>query len=311
MTITLTTTDNQKITSKNDTSPKVNIGPCEDILRSVYNIGEEQKLYMFKKDIPQKDMDIPKIEYDIYCKLNGSNLIQLNLSYCSNVKAELSVYVILKRSIEKQNTSSGYFNDICYILDNGTYIPREDRKKEYLEGNNAVCQDGCDFSDYDYTTFRAKCLCDIKGSSSSFAFMNINKDKLFGNFVNIKNIANFNILKCYNKLFSKKGIKNNLGSFIILPIIIFHIICIILFYSKNFNVIEDKIKDIIFGITNWKLVKEDERAKKLQIKLEKERLRKAMKEKKEREERKEEEAIRSLGMFLSFSFSSSSFSSSG
>ena len=65
--------------------------------------------------------------------------------------------------------------------------------------------------------------------------MNIDKDKLFGNFVNIKNIANFNILKCYKQLFSIKGIKKNIGAFIIIPIIIFHIICIVLFYKKNLS----------------------------------------------------------------------------
>ena len=104
--------------------------------------------------------------------------------------------------------------------------------------------------------------------------MNIDKEKLFGDFVNIKNIANFNILKCYKTLFSKNGIKRSIGFFIIIPIIIFHFICIILFYFNNLNVIKDKIRDIIFGITNWKLVVEDERAKKLKMKKKKEKLRK-------------------------------------
>ena len=44
MTITLTTTDNQKSNVKNDTSSKVDLGPCEDILRSVYNISKDKKL---------------------------------------------------------------------------------------------------------------------------------------------------------------------------------------------------------------------------------------------------------------------------
>ena len=44
MTITLTTTDNQKSNDKNDTSSKVDLGPCEDILRYVYNISKDEKL---------------------------------------------------------------------------------------------------------------------------------------------------------------------------------------------------------------------------------------------------------------------------
>ena len=114
MTITLTTTENQKNNDKNDNSSKVDIGPCEDILRNIYNISEDKKLFMKKIDVVQEGMKIPKIEYDIYCKLNGTNLIKLNKSYCSNVKAELSVHVILTEDINKLNTSSDYYNDICY-----------------------------------------------------------------------------------------------------------------------------------------------------------------------------------------------------
>ena len=113
MTITLTTTDNQK-NSKNDNSSKVDLGPCEDILRKVYNISKDEKLYMKKIDVIQKGMKIPKIEYDIYCKLDGANLIKLNKTYCSNVKAELSVHVILTEDIDKLDRNSDYYNDICY-----------------------------------------------------------------------------------------------------------------------------------------------------------------------------------------------------
>ena len=44
--------------------------------------------------------------------------------------------------------------------------------------------------------------------------MNINKTKLYENFINIKNIANLKILRCFRKLFSKKGISRNIGNYI-------------------------------------------------------------------------------------------------
>ena len=278
MTIILTTTDNQKIINKNDTSSKVNISKCEDILRNIYNISEDKKIYMIKLDFVQDKMRIPKIQYELYSKLNESNLIKLNKSFCHNVKAELLVYVILTEDIDKHNTSSGFYNDICYPSksNSGTDIILKDRRNEFIEGNKAVCQDGCFFKDYDYKTLRAICLCDIKESISLFDYMNINKDKLFENFVNIKNIANIKLLKCYKILFSVNGIKGNIGVFIIILIIIFHFICIILFYHKDLNVIQNKIKDIIFGIKNWKLIKED---KKIKIENEKEKIRKKKKKK--------------------------------
>ena len=85
-------------------------------------------------------------------------------------------------------TSSGYFNDICYIstTDDGTDITLNDRKKEYVEGNNIICQEDCYLSGYDTKIKIAKCECHIKESSSSFADMKINKNKLFENFKDIK-----------------------------------------------------------------------------------------------------------------------------
>ena len=100
--------------------------------------------------------------------------------------------------------------------------------------------------------------------------MNINKTKLYENFVDIKNIANVNILGCYKTLFSKKGIRTNIALFTIIPILIFHFVCIILFYTFQKNVINNKIKDISYGINNWDMVenyeKEQRRIKKLKQK---------------------------------------------
>ena len=66
---------------------------------------------------------------------------------------------------------------------------------------------------------------------------------------------------CYKELLTTGGIKNNIAFFVTVPIIIFHIIVIILFYSKQKNKIDNKIKDITFSINNWDLVKADERKK--------------------------------------------------
>ena len=56
------------------------IGECEILLRKYYNLTNNETLYMKKLDIIQEGLKIPKVEYDVYCKLNGTNLIKLNLS---------------------------------------------------------------------------------------------------------------------------------------------------------------------------------------------------------------------------------------
>ena len=91
----------------------------------------------------------------------------------------------------------------------------------------------------------AKCSCDIKESAKSFVDMSINKEKLLENFKNIKNIINFTFLKCYKKLFTKSSISNNIGCYILLIIILFHIISFFYFCIKDFSLLKKKIKKII------------------------------------------------------------------
>ena len=91
--------------------------------------------------------------------------------------------------------------------------------------------------------------------------MNINKTKLYENFINIKNIANLKILRCYKKLFSKKGISKNIGNYILLFIITFHIISIFIFYFKQYIIIKNKINDIIYAINYSELIKQEKEKK--------------------------------------------------
>ena len=95
---------------------------------------------------------------------------------------------------------------------------------------------------------KVKCSCNIKESSSSISYMNINKAKLFENFKDIKNMANFNFLVCYKNLFKKVGIINNIGNYLLLSIILFHIVTIFVFYINDFVLIKSKIELINFGM---------------------------------------------------------------
>ena len=137
-----------------------------------------------------------------------------------------------------------------------------------IDKDKIVCQDDCDFTEYDYETLKAKCSCKVKESSSSFLDMNINKTKLYENFINIKNILNLKILSCFKKLFSKKGISKNIGNYILIFIITFHIISIFIFYFKQYIIIKNKINDIIYAINYSEFIKPDkEKKKKEKIKL--------------------------------------------
>ena len=185
------------------------------------------------------------------------------MSICSKTKISLSVPVEIKEeSLDEYNSSSGYYNDICYTTtsDNGTDISLKDRKNEY--SNKALCQDDCDLVNYDYGIKKSNCSCDVKQSSFSFADMKIDKEKLLKNFVDIKSISNINILKCKAKLFSKKGLKSNIGFYIISLNLILSFIYVIIFYCKQYYAIKTKINDIEFGIKHTSKSKEEGSKKK-------------------------------------------------
>ena len=246
ITTTLTTIKNQKNNINNNVT-RIDLGECETLLRNFYNISINESLYIKKIDIIQDGMKTLKVEYNVYAKLFGKNLIKLNLTVCKKNKISILIPFVINDNLDKFNISSGYYNDICYITtsEDGTDILLKDRQKEYIDKDKIACQEDCDFSEYNYDTFIVKCSCEIKECSESFADMNINKQKLLENFINIKSIINFNFLKCYKKLFNKLGIINNIGCYIIFSIILFHIITIFVFTGKQFNSLKKKLKKII------------------------------------------------------------------
>ena len=62
-------------------------------------------------------MKIPKVEYEIYYPFynnNNSNLTKIDLNVCQGTKIEISNVVKINDHIDKYNTSSGYYNNLCY-----------------------------------------------------------------------------------------------------------------------------------------------------------------------------------------------------
>ena len=251
MTITLTTTNTEKnnLINTNYNMTMLDLGQCENDLRYHYNLSDDKILYMEKFDVSQSGLKISKIEYRIYCKLHGTNLVRLNISICKNSKIFLSRPMELNGDINKLNTSSGYFNDLCYTStsNSGTDISLRDRQKEYVEGEQIVCQEDCSFAHYNSTTLHANCSCNAKESSDNFENMKINKERLYENFgySNNKKSTNFAVASC-NVFDSTENIISNIGFFLLLLIFAIFIIVIIFFCSKGYNLLRNKIDEIIY-----------------------------------------------------------------
>ena len=241
--------NNNKNNNKNETT--INLKECETKLKKEYTIPSDESLLLFKIDISKEDIRIPIVEYEVYYPLNGKNLENLDLSKCEDIKIDITLPIILnKDDIDKHNPNSGYYKDICYksTTSFGTDITFQDRKKEYSEKKLYVCEDNCIFVEYNSTNERVLCSCDVKKTFfDKIADININTTRLLNSIVDIKNIINLNVVKCYDNLFQKDGIKNDIGFWLNSPVALFHIITIILFYTKEKITIIKIIQDINYA----------------------------------------------------------------
>ena len=247
--IILTTTNNQK-NNEEKNNITMNLGTCENLLKSDYNISNNDSLYILQIISEEEGMKIPKIEYEVYYPLNNNNLTKLNLSLCKDTKIEISLSVKINGSLDKYNPNSDYYNDICYTTtsESGTDISLKDRKNEFVDNNMSLCEENCDLIKYNPEKGKAKCSCDIKLSISPNYDSKFNKDDFFKSFTDIKNMFNLNILKCYKTVLKLKSFRNNYGFCIVGFVIMLYFITLFIFIIYSFIKIKKEIFNIIFAI---------------------------------------------------------------
>jgi len=195
-------------------------------------------------DIYREGSSIPIIEYEVY---DSKTKKLLNLSICNDAKIQILVPVIIdEKNINKYNSSDEYYNDICYTYttDSGTDKILTDRKNEFIINNMSLCETKCEYDGYELDSKKAKCECEVKIKIPLMSEITINKNVLM-NKLDIKNSLNVKILICYKLLFSKSGIKDNIGNYSLLSIEFIISICLILFLIKDYHKIIDIISKIV------------------------------------------------------------------
>ena len=221
------------------------LGDCENKLRQYYNINDNRTLIVFKLEYFEEGSLLPIVEYEIYYPYKNE---KLDLSICENIPIDIVIPVkINENEIYKYNLSSDYYNDICfpYTTEKGTDIILNDRKNEYHKQNLALCEDNCIFVNYNKNTKKAICQCKAKSTFKSILDFSFDKDKLLDNIINIKNKMNIYVVKCYKLLFSKEGLINNIGSYILLTIIFLNIPMVFIFLFKEYKLLHLQINNLI------------------------------------------------------------------
>ena len=281
----ITTTDNQNKNIYNNIS-SIKLGECENILKRIYNIDRNLTLIILKIDYYLEGLLIPIIGYEVYHPIDKS---KLNLSYCNETLISYNIPVSIdENNLFKYDQNSEYYNDECniYTTEDGTDILINDRKEEFIQNNMSLCENICTYTGYDKNNKKALCECGIK--YQEFILSDIEKQTdLLSNNLTMEDNSNSNLgtMKCYQTLFSKDGLLTNIGSYILLFIIIVHMISTILFYKCGYYILENKIKYIISKIkkksklSNCSKFKKNEihRSKSIKIKIKKKKANKKSK----------------------------------
>ena len=129
----------------------------------------------------------------------------------------------------------------------------DDRRDEYINKNLSLCEYNCYKDNYDFKSKTTTCTCSVKTKSRLYSDIYIDTFKLMNNFKNIKSISNIYVMKCLNLLFNINAMKKNIGSYIILIIILIHIIALF-FVNKEYKNLYDRIKTIIIEILEEKKI---------------------------------------------------------
>ena len=229
----ITTTENQNNNSYSNVST-IKLGECENTLRLKYNISSNLSLIIFKIDYYMEGLLIPIIGYEVYEPINNT---KLNLSLCEESSITYNIPVTIdENNLNKYNPNSEYYNDECnaYTTENGTDIILNDRKEEFIENNMSLCENLCDYMGYDKDTKKALCECGIR--YKEFILSEIDKESniLANNFTEDDTNSNIGTMKCYETLFSKEGLLTNIGSYILLLIVLIHTVSTIIFYKCGY-----------------------------------------------------------------------------
>ena len=239
------TTTKQKDNSEETST--IDFGKCEEAVKERYFIDPEDELYVLKYD-NFKDGKT-SVNYKLFYPLGNANILDaLDLVICEDFPIIISIPANITGDPELYNKNSPYYNDICqhYLFADGVDKTLGDRQRDYIENNRSLCEEDCDFTRYDQQTGKVDCACGVKFNLPLVSEIKIDKNKLY-NFMNIKKIANFDVLKCWKLITSKVGIIKNFGFYLFLPTLIMYIISIITLPKKDYKEIKTEINNIVYA----------------------------------------------------------------
>ena len=224
-------------------STYTNFSECENILRDNYAILPTSKITFIQIQINNTvdDVLVNQIEYRAY----DENKISLNLDLCNknmtiyysfknDTKEKLDlINNFKKKGIDILNINDPFFNDLCSSYsESGKDLTLNNRIEEFYK-NYTFCEKNCKLEEILYEDKMMVCNCTIKNNLDvkyfNFDLYNYKKTK----------DMNYKIVKC-TEAFS--SLKNNIGFWTFLLLMILNIILLILFCCLSIKEFKEHMK---------------------------------------------------------------------
>ena len=202
--------------NNNENVATIELNDCKEILNEKYGL-ENKSILLYKTNTKIEGYSTISVNYELY---NPNNFSKLNLDYCNKTSIYIKIPVSINPDeIFKYDPKSDYYNDMCFPYNNedGADVIIKDRKDEFIDNNMSLCENNCEFKDYDSENKKAICECKIKTIMEELSNIDIDSEKFFEGWLNVKSLINLNVVKCYKLLSTKNGFLKNIGNFILLP----------------------------------------------------------------------------------------------
>ena len=213
---------NPNVTKENN-SPRVDLGECEDLLRVAYSIPEDEELYIGQMvyNTTLNTSGTNPIQYEVY----NAQGVKLDLEPCNGVKVKVTQPLtnianlnldlakqLAEEGIDIYDAESSIFNDICTTFTlNGKDVSMSDRREQVFT-NATFCSDGCTLSKLNYDTNEAECDCDTSSSSSSSGISELlQENEMFSMFSTLLSSTNLEMFICAKLILNPKNLVNNVG----------------------------------------------------------------------------------------------------
>ena len=232
----------------------INLEECINILNSVYYQYDLNEFLLVKIKVFKNSKEY-KIDYLLFSKFGEL----LNLTLCNelNIKIEYTISNVteenlkLAQKLKEENNidlfdkNDNFFHDLCinFTSKNGTDVILKDRRRDYYI-NISLCEKNCSYLMVNYNNKTMVCACSIK--TNIIDEIEIEEEEEFdGNDINDEiTSSNYEVIICYNVVFTRKVFKINLGNYIFIILGIIHYLLVI-YYLLNGkkNIISNIIKN--------------------------------------------------------------------